>query len=804
MIEESKPTYELSPYHRLQDTMRVPGYGAWAEPADDADAFDIRKYWGIIYKHRYVIGVVFLAVVSLVALNVFTAGRLYSSVATIQIEREAPNVAPVRGVEYMESGADDFYVTQYRILLSRSIAARVIRELKLADDPRFFAFGGRGIVLESLQKAIRFVIRLVPFRPSRTSDQGAGEAAPQEELGVPIALIDQYLGMLSVQPIFGSRLVGISFTTPSPALSAAIANAHVVAYREFIIDQRATLSTQAKEILEEELAKAKERLTTAEASMNRFRKEREVVGLEGEPTDVVNAQFVDLSERLTKAQAERIALESQYQLVQERRYESIPAVARDDTYRTLNQQLGQVRATRAELSQKFKPAYPVLREVIARERELQTQINTHVRRIVATVESAYLEAKRHEELLQQRFDVQRGRSLAQKDISADYQTLKRDVSSAQEIYTSLLQRLKDVDVAEEIKVTNVWTVDRAAIPLLASYPRRLKTLLYAVGAGLTLGILLAVLLENLDNTVKSPEDVTRHLRLPTLGVVPSFRHGLKTYGYGRPEKQSWLNRRRFLGRRDSESEGSRRSGGDLVLEDRPRSLVAEAYRTIRTGILLSAADSQPKVIVITSSAAREGKTVTAINQAMALAEMGAKVVLLDGDIRQPRLRSIFNLPEASGLSNYLTGQASLEAVLFEIHRKGNGNGSKAAGTWGLLHVIPSGPLPPNPAELLGSRKMQDLIARLRDEYDYIVIDTPPALPVTDAVLLSSMADKVLLVVRAHETPIDVVVKCVERLLGARTSLLGVVLNDVDLASLGYGKRKYYSYYEDPGAVSSEA
>ena len=219
---------------------------------------------------------------------------------------------------------------------------------------------------------------------------------------------------------------------------------------------------------------------------------------------------------------------------------------------------------------------------------------------------------------------------------------------------------------------------------------------------------------------------------------------------------------------------------------------------------MSAADSKPKVIVITSSAAREGKTVTAINEAMALAEMGGKVLLLDGDIRKPRLRAIFDLPEGAGLSSYLTGQGSLESASFEIRRGRNGNGATVGDTWGLLHVIPSGPLPPNPAELLGSRKMRDLLERLRAQYDYIVIDTPPALAVTDAVLLSALADKVLLVIRVHETPVEVVEKCVERLLRARTSLLGVVLNDVDVSSLKYGARSYYSYYGDPDPVAHEA
>jgi polysaccharide biosynthesis transport protein len=797
MAEETRPTFELSPYHRMGDPSRELQNAAWAD-ADDDERFDVRKYWAIVHKHRYVIGLAFLAVVSLVALNVFTAGRLYTAVATIQIEREVPNVAPVRGVEFMERRDDDFYVTQYRIIRSRSIAARVIRELGLAEDPRFSAYGGRGVVLELLPKAWRFIVRLFPVPPAR--DKAPADVAPQEERGVPIALIDQYLAMLSVQPILNSRLVGIAFASPSPSLSAEISNAHVAAYREFIIDQRASLSTEAKKILESELAKARERLVNAEAAINRFRKERDVVGLEGEATDVVNAQLVDLNQRLTKTQAERIALESQYVLIQRRDYESVPAVARDETYRNLKSQLGLVRANRAELEQKFKPAFPALKEVLARERELNAQVNAHIHRIVSTVESSYLQAKAHEELLQKRFDLQRQRALAQKDISADYQTLKREVSTGQELYASLLHRLKDVDVAEEIKVTNIWTVDQAAIPTLPSHPRRLKTLGYAAAGGLILGLLLALLLEHLDNTVKSPEDVSRHLRLPTLGVVPSFGLGAASYGHGRSTSSRWLSGG-LLGRLRPGSRGATSNRGDLVLEEKPRSLVAEAYRTIRTAILLSAADSKPKVIVITSSSAREGKTVTAINEAMALAEMGGKVLLLDGDIRKPRLRSIFDLPDVAGLSSYLTGQASLESAVFEIRRQRNGNGSRPGDTWGLLHVIPSGPLPPNPAELLGSQKMRDLINRLRSDYDYIVIDTPPALPVTDAVLLSALADKVLLVVRAHETPVEVVEKCVERLMRARTSLLGVVLNDVDVTSLKYGKRSYYSYY---GTVPSEA
>jgi capsular exopolysaccharide synthesis family protein len=232
--------------------------------------------------------------------------------------------------------------------------------------------------------------------------------------------------------------------------------------------------------------------------------------------------------------------------------------------------------------------------------------------------------------------------------------------------------------------------------------------------------------------------------------------------------------------------------------------VAEAYRTIRTAILLSDADARPKVIVITSSSAREGKTVTAINQALALAESGGRVLLIDGDTRKPRLRALFDLPGEAGLTSYLTGQVPLESVLFEVARKQAQNGNGRGDTWGLLRVIPAGPPPPNPAELVGSLKMRALIDQLRVEYDFIVIDTPPSLPVTDAVLLSALADKVMLVVRANETPVDVVERCIERLARAHSRLLGIVLNDADVTRRDHGNRSYYSQYGDAELVSREA
>lgn len=786
---------ELSPYRVLGGPM--PPERAYAAADFAEEEVHIREYWRVLVKHRRLLLAVSLVLVATTAIVTFTTDPLYTGTATIQIERQAPKFAPVQEVQQFDAtlGSDkyDYYQTQYEIMKSRTVAARVINALGLDADPRF-----RGDTKsEGLVTPVLRSVRSLFSRPK-------SNASAPEELGVAPGLIDQYLGMLTIGPVRNSRLVKVSFTGKSAGLSAEIANRHVEEYTGASLEQRLSLTLKAKEFLEKELAKAKDRIDATEAALNKFRKDKDIISLGGDKTDIVSERLGDLNVRFTEAQADRIRLEGQYALIRKSDYESLPDVIASSLVSQLKQALAQIEAERAELAMKFKPGYPKMAETIAREAEARGRLDAEIRKIVAGIQSGYLAARSSERELANELERQRQIALAQKDVGADYDTLKRDVDTARSLYANLLQRLKDVDVAEQIKVSNISVVDAASPPMRPSKPRKLLNLTLASILGLVLGVGLSFFLEYMDNTVKTPEDVERRLGLPTLGVVPSFDTpalAYGNYGYGRRTRHAGSS---AAGTVSGAGSGSNGRSTEIVVSSHPNSVVSEAYRAIRTGILLSSADNPPQVILVTSGSAREGKTVTAINQALTLAQAGGRVLMIDADIRKPRLHKVFKLSNGHGLSTYLSGQSSLERILHEVSLKGHGgfslagNGDAAGASGGRLSVIPAGPMPPNPAELLGSRRMRETLETLRGLYDYVVIDTPPVLPVTDAILLAALSDGVILVVRGQETPIDVAVKSRDRLIYARAKILGVVLNDVDVTSGDYYQyqRYYYSYYAD--------
>lgn len=789
---------QVSPYRVLSDPIAdddaVVGAASWEEEVH------LRDYWRVLVKHRGIVVGILLACVLSTAVVVLMTAPLYTATSTIQIERQAPKFAPVQGVEQVETlsfDKYDYYQTQFEVLGSHSVASRVIKALSLDSDRRFIGARSPNIFSMAIGWAKNLFAR--ERRESRAVD------------GVDPRLIERYLAMLSIDPVRNSRLVKVGFTSPDSDLSAQVADRHVEEFVNSSLDQRLKMTLKAKGFLEVELAKARDRVVAAEVALNKFRKDKGIISLDGEKSDIVSERLDDLNKRFTEAQADRIRLEGQYELIKSRDFEALPDVASSQLIVQLKQEVAKIEVERAELAKKYKPGYPKMGETIAREAEAKQRLGGEIRKIVGSIESGYLAARTRETEIGKQLEAQRQAALTQKDMGADYDTLKRDVDTARLLYANLLQRLKDVDVAEQIKVSNVSVVDSAVVPMAPSRPKKRLDLVLATVIGLLGGVGMAFFLEYLDNTVKTPEDVSRRLGLPTLGVVPFFdtpglAYGNYSYGRrrGRPAHEPGAVASVSGGATNGEST-------DLVVGNHPMSVVSEAYRTIRTAILLSSADNPPRVVIFTSASVGEGKTVTAINEAVTLARAGGRVLMIDADLRKPRLHRIFGVSNGHGLSTYLTGQSPLDLVIHEVGLNGRGGeapsdgGDRSAVDGGRLFVIPAGPLPPNPAELLGSKRMRETLGTMRADFDYVVIDTPPVLPVTDAVLLATMSDGVVLVVRGQKTPFDVAQKSHERLAYARVKILGVVLNDVDVTSGDYDQyhRYYYAYHADRDETAPE-
>jgi capsular exopolysaccharide synthesis family protein len=604
------------------------------------------------------------------------------------------------------------------------------------------------------------------------------------------ALVNTYTGMLDIRPIRYTRLVKVAFRSPDPSLSVRLANAHVAAYIRQGLQLRTQASGEAEKFLEEKLVGLKERLEKSEVALNRYRRDKGIISLDDKENIVVE-RLTDLNKRLTEAEAERIALEAQVQLIHSREYDSLPAVLNSTLIQTLKEHVGRLDGEYAQLSAQFKPGYPRLIQLQAQVEETRRRLKQEIQNVTAGLESAYLAAVTREEELRTSMEKQKAETLGLKDAAVEYAILAREVDTNRQLYDNVLQRTKEMGMVAELRTSNVSIIDKAERPLGPSSPNKRRSLLFGALLGLLGGVGLAFFFEYLDNTLKTPEEVERYLRIPNLSVVPDFfrlsrrlphsvpkasRHTLESNGEIKEEMRQYPSPQIGV------------PSKQLVVSHQPASLVAEAYRILRAAMLLSRPGEPPRTILFTSATQGEGKTTTVGNTAIIFAQMGVKVLVVDTDLRRSHFHSVFGVKNQPGLAELLTGQKELHEVTQPTAIEN-------------LFAISSGATPPNPAELVGSRKMYEILAALRAQYDFIFLDSPPVMPVSDAVFLSSMVDGVIIVVGGQETPKRLVKQACLRLGAAQAKIFGVVLNRVNLYSGDYSDYyyHYYSYYHYQGS-----
>src|SRR5262249_47238428 len=451
---------------------------------------------------------------------------------------------------------------------------------------------------------------------------------------------------------------------------------------------------------------------------------------------------------------------------------------------SLKEQLVRHEAEHATLANQFKSGYPRLAELEAQLARIRGQLQQEIRRVAESIELAYQFAVSKERDLRDKMEEQKAATLRLKDASVGYAILAREVDTNRQLYDNVLQRMKEVGVAAELRDSNVSVIDEAVPPLRPSKPRKLLSLLLSLVGGLMGGVGLAFFLEHLDNTLKTPEEVERYLNLPNLGVVPDLLR-LPRRGNG-PAREPVLREAERVTRpillqgRNGNSK-PRTAGIELVLSHHPLSMVTEAYRTLRMMIVRSRAEEPPKTILFTSAVAGEGKTATTVNTAIIFARLNLRVLVIDADLRRSRCHELLGMEKGVGLTEFWTSHREVRQVIKHTAVEN-------------LFFLSSGKTPPNPAELLGSGKMQETLQVLLQDYDCIFIDSPPMLPVSDSAWLSTMVDGVVLVVDGRATPRKAVKQAQARLRYARAKILGVVLNRVDMQR---GEHGYYGYYGSP-------
>lgn len=771
---------------------------------DEVTKIDLWVYWRLIRKHLHLIGAVVAGTVFVTLLHLLMTTPIYTAQTTVMILPKAPSgIDPAEALIEIEASYDgsDYFKTQSEILKSRTLAASVVRNLGLNRNPAFTGSGRPGLfsaVVGGLRQHLHDLVTSAP----------PGSSAPRSGLlGVSADQIDAYLGGLSIRTIPSTSLVEIDYSSPDPMLAARIANAHAEAYIDRGVEMHSQASRDAEKFLSRKLVELKEQLEKSEVALNDYRRLKGIIpglmSLDGKDTVVID-RLTDLSKDLTRAQVERIGLESQIELIHKHQYDSLPVVMDDKLVQAMQGDLAQLSAQDASLSNQFTAAYPPLAQLRAKENALRTRLNEEIQNSIKSVETSYQQALEKEKGLDAEMQRQRTLTMSLNDAAVQYAILQRDVDSYRQLYNAVLKRMKDVGVEAEAQTSNVSIVDKATAPRLASYPRKMRDLMVSGILGLLGALGLAFLLDYLDNTLRDPEEAERYLRLPNIGIIPEFSR-LNSSSYG-PKGYAPAKALTAVLPADGDTpkaltNGSNGNGApgsgsrkatpiqELVTEHGTYSALGEAYRNLRTALLLSRAGAPPKVTLVTSAIAGEGKTVTAVNTAAMLAQLGASVLLIDADMRRPRCHRVLDLDNNLGLTEVLTGVRDLHDL---IRPTAVSN----------LFILSSGSVPPNATELVGSPKMHQVVTQLQQIYDYIVIDSPPVMPVSDALLLATIVDGVLLVTNASRTPKQQVRAARARLEYARAKIFGTVLNRIKIHHSEYQYYYHQGYYtpEDENAA----
>ena len=728
-------------------------------PPQEEKEVHLRDYWRVIRKRQWTVIAFFLIVLITTAIATYTMKPIYRGTVTIQIDRENPSFVDFKEIFSVNMWDLDYYQTQYKILESRTLAKRVVQSLKLAEHPEFLPqpetpfqkwksnlFHSVFALFKSPKKDEN--------KPAQTSTQSAPEADKET------ALVGQFLGNLKVEPIRNSRLVKVHFDAMNPELAAQVPNSLAAGYIQQSLESRFTSMEQARDWLSNQIDILKGKVERADEALQEFGSRHGIVSLD-EKENIIMQRLTELNDTLTKAESERMAKEALFRQSKDKDFDSLPTILENKVIQDLKQTLNQLDAQYTKLLETYKPEYPEMVRLRKQVASVEKRLDAETQKVIGGIRNEYESSRRKEALIRAAFEEQKTRVMAMKDRAIQYNILKREADTNRELYRDLLQRMKQAGVSAGITASNIKVIDPAEVPGGPYKPNVKMNLLLAMVVGLFLGVGLAFFFEYLDNTIKTPEDVEQLIRLPSFGMVPELTYDKKK----RSEKGAFYP-------------------VELVTHGHPKSVLSEAYRNIRTSILLSFSEKPPKKIAVTSANPFEGKTTTVINTAIALSQTGAQVVVIDGDMRKPRIHKVFEADgeNGKGLSNYLSGIAELKMIVKKTEVPN-------------LYYIPAGPIPPNPSELLGSKLFTTMLQALATKFDHIILDSPPVLGFADAAIISSAIDGVILVAAGGKTPKETLQHAKEALQQVNAKILGVVINRVDIQKSYYGYYYYrYHYY----------
>jgi succinoglycan biosynthesis transport protein ExoP len=775
------PAVERSLDRPLPDLSAARSYGPAAnEPSQ------LRDYLFVVLKRKWLILSLCLVITSLVAVQMFRQPSIFEAEAMIRIEQRRGNVLATSkdGNIFASQPDPNFWGTQIKLLESPALARQVVLTLDLQNNKDFTGGSNQGGFFSALRGLFTRGQKKAPIvSPAVSTGIEVVDEVQIKERGLSpaeLAALEPYEDMImggeTIGGVVGTNLFTIKYRHSNPEMAQKVANTIAEVFANNNLTRSRVGSTTAELALTNQIAQLQSKVKVDQEKLFDVARARNISPTPG-GDNIEKGREIQLSTQVLDAQDKRKTAEAVYNSAKAASDPfSVPEVQKSTRVNTLRERISQLKERRDALLQVYTKEWPEVKKVEASIKPLEEELNKAATEAIVSLKGAYEAAKAHEESLYSMYAAQRGITSQQTRDQIDVMAMNQDLETSRQSLQTLKQRLREIQVTSgdrgnEVSVENYSRVPRAPIG-----PARTRNVMIALILSLVAGIALAFLLDFLDDTVKSIEDIDRYIHLPALALIPSSRGD-----------------RGRLKALPAPGDGTSDSTALAMLDD-VRSPIAESYRHLRTSLLLSSAGQPPKTILVTSSQPSEGKTTTAINTAFMLAQTGVEVLIIDCDLRRPRLHAQFELTNAKGLTTWLSGERDLDKVLQVCVKQPN------------LKILTSGPVPPNPAELIGSDEMRNLLAQLGQRFAHIIIDSPPAISFTDASILSTMVDGVMLVVHGGRSSRAVVRRAKQQLLDVGAHIFGVVLNNVKRESQDYYYSGYYSNYystDDPDSRAAE-
>jgi polysaccharide biosynthesis transport protein len=769
----------------------------------------LREWQRIIYRHKWLILSLVLVVLPFATIYAYRSKPIYQATATIDIRPETSSLSKTGDIVLVAS--DDNTKAEMVIIKSLPVIKKAVVSLNLEKNPRFLDVTTKRSVLELLRylkggepesKKVLAQEGVIPQEATQKAREAAGDfmMTADNEDGESSAtrgeqqtehqrlepFVQTLLRNLNVEGVRDTRLIKISFMHTDPNIAADVANGVAFNFIKHNFETKNERIIDTSNWLGNSTRKLKSQVEMAEQKLVNYSRENNIFSLEGKE-NLTADKMARLHDQVMRAETDRLLKQSLYEEVKAGRVAQLPEAFADPKTAELRKALNELAVNAAQLSVKFGAKHPKLQEIRLQMATYQEQISGNQSMLEERLKADYERAVREEGELKAALKLAKNEAVQQNQATIQYSVLKQDLETAKALYTDFLNKTSQMEIQRAEQYNNVRLIEAAETPGEPIGPNRTQTILLAFILSLVLGIGSAYLIENLNTTIRTVDDISRATQLPLLAVIPALTDVLpqgkrsslsgKAHSVIEPKSASLKDNDRIEQLKDSTEKPVLADSMKMV------SAAAEAYRMLRTSILLSTAGHPPKTILVTSGQPGDGKTTTVFNVALVLTQLKAEVLIVDCDMRRPRIDKLFKMTKSEGLSTFLTSGGSLDNFIKRAPLP-------------YLSILPCGFVPPNPSELISSENMKDLLCSLEERFDFIILDSPPLVTVTDSIILSTLVDGTILVVKSGQSKSTLVSRVCQNLSTVGAKVLGVTLNNLDIRKEGQDYYHYYQYYSD--------